>query len=324
MPETCSVNNLQAASTPLKCAIILLTFESREPLYHALVSAFEQSYLSKEIIVVDNASTDGTLEMVQTHFPDAIIIETCTNAGVAAINAGIDRAISDGCEIMMLVDSDAILDASVVSTLVEVLDSHPQAGIAGPSCYENNRDNAAPVVRVDPRRGLLRTERYVLKTSETDCIGIAMIRKMVFQKIGMIDPAFFAYHQDTDFCVRARRSGFRVLIVPEAKYHHLGAYGTGRVLGLRGFISLRNRAILIRKNFTARNRFSFFARIPVELVKIQADWIRRHQIREFQTTFLSAVSGVILTAGGKEPRILRRIVVCLLGHRITLDSMEAV
>jgi GT2 family glycosyltransferase len=305
-----------------KCGVVILTYESREPLREALASAFNQTYAEVEVVVVDNASTDGTVEMVRRDFPRAILIQNPDNAGTAAINLGIERALRDGCESVVLVDSDAILDGDALTKLAGVLDSHPKVGVAGPSCYENDYFGASPVVSVDPRSGLLRTVKYVKETSETDCIGIAMIRKQVFQKIGMIDPAFFAYYQDTDFSLRARRHGFGIVIVPETKFHHLGAFGTGKVCGLRGFISFRNRALLIRKNFSSRNFLWFYLSMPVALVKILAQWIQLRQGREFQATIISAISGISFIAAGREAYTLRRIAMSLVGYRIALERGE--
>lgn len=302
--------------------MVILTYESKEPLREALVSVLKQTYGNAEVIVVDNASSDGTVEMVSRDFPTAVLIRSRVNAGTAAINLGIERALQDGCETVVLVDSDAVLDDDALAVLAQVLKSHPTVGVAGPSCYENDVGGASPVVRVDPRTGLLRTEKYVTETSDTDCVGIAMIRKEVFQKIGMVDPAFFAYYQDTDFSVRARGHGFGIVIVPETKFHHLGAYGTGKVFGLRGFISFRNRALLIRKNFAPRNYLWFYLGMPTALMKILAQWIQRRQGREFEATIISTISGISLIAAGSEPYLLRRIAMSLAGYRIALEKGE--
>lgn len=302
-----------------KCGVVVLSYNSKGPLYQCLASVFRQTCEDKLVIVVDNSSDDDTPKMVREFFPDAILIENDQNTGTAATNLGVKLAISRMCEYIMLVDSDAVMDDHVASTLVEFLEKHPDVGIAGPSLYEIGGMNSAPVVRINPESGLLRIETFVNRASETDCIGMAMIRKDVFDRIGLIDPVYFAYYQDTDFSLRARRVGYKVFILPEAKCHHLGAYGTRRVPGLRGFVGIRNRCILIRRNYPPRFRLSLLGALPVELAKVLGQWFASHEMREVQCALLGTIGGIMFLVGGREPRILRRIAVSLMGYRISMQ-----
>ncbi len=308
-----------AESNQLKCGIVILSYESREPLQSCLRSAFAQNYENKEVIVVDNASKDGSARMVTEKFPQAALIRNPVNGGTAAINLGIERALKDGCEYILLVDSDAILDAGVASILISFLILNPTIGVAGPSGYELNRAGGAPVVRVDEKTLLLRTERYTSTPSETDCIGMAMVKRDVFEKVGMIDKAYFAYYQDTDFSLKARRAGFRIFIVPEAKFHHLGAYTTGKVIGLRGLISIRNRCMLLRKNFPPSKYLPFVSRIPFELFKVSGQWLLKREIRELQATFVGTASGIVFLLSGRESALFRKIETSILSNKVSLE-----
>jgi GT2 family glycosyltransferase len=305
-----------------KVGVVVLSYESVEPLRNCLQSILGQSYRNIGTIVVDNGSTDGTIPMVREYFAEVQVCETRANLGVSAVNRGIQLALAAGCEFVFLVDSDCVLDVDLVATLVKVIEQEKRRGIAGSSCYELNRGSAAPLVSVDPRTGLVRTRKYVTEPDETECVGVALVRRTVFEQIGLIDSEYFAYHQDADFSLRARRAGYKVLMVPQARYHHIGAYGTKKVCGLRGYVSLRNRCLLLRKNFAPATYLPFIFNLPLETLRVLGQWARLRQFAEVKTTFVSVLSGVAFLLTGNEPSFLRRIAVSLLKHQIVLSDKE--
>lgn len=305
-----------------RCAAVVLNYESAGPLSNCLSSLIAQTHACYEIIVVDNGSHDGSLQMVSEQFPRIVTIQTGSNFGTAAMNEGIKRALDDGCEYILLVDSDEVFDPDSIAILYDMLERNRGIGIAGPSCYENNRGDAAPVVRVNPRNGLLETEKYVVMPSPTDCIGTALVRAQVFDSIGRIEPGFFAYFQDTDFSLRAGRAGFEIFIVPASKFHHLEGYAVRKVEGLRGWVSIRNRCLLIKRNFPPITSMRFLLALPAELVKGLGHWFLAKEYRELQAAIIGAVSGVFYLVTGDEPGILVRIIAGLLEHRVNITRAE--
>jgi GT2 family glycosyltransferase len=193
-----------------------------------------------EITVVDNASTDNSLKMVRTEFPEVRLIENTRNLGFArACNQGID--ISQGRYVMLL-NSDARVENDALRLLVRFADANPEAGIIGPKVL--NPDGS---LQYSCRRfptlaaGLFRhsflgclfphnpyTRDYLMadwhhrEPQDVDWVsGAAMlIRKGLLEDVGLLDERFYMYCEDVDLAYRAREKGWSVVYFPEAVVVH--------------------------------------------------------------------------------------------------------
>jgi hypothetical protein len=222
-------------------SIGLLTWRSKALLQQVLDSILATCEgVSYEIIVVDNASGDGTVEMLQSQYPAVQVIANAVNRGVApARNQIIER--SQGRYVCYL-DVDTKVLPHALKTLVSVMDEHPEFAIAGPkllyadgtlqlSCRPfpsplNILIEGTFLREVFPNSGYVKN--YTLEDwdhaelREIDWMyGACMIiRRELFDKIGPFDEGYFYQYEDVDICFRARRAGERVLYVPQAEIIH--------------------------------------------------------------------------------------------------------
>ncbi len=222
-------------------SVIIVTWNVREDLRECLRSLFDNSgAVPMEVIVVDNASQDGTAEMVRTEFPQVHLIVNAQNLGYTkANNQGIQA--SRG-KYVLLLNPDTVVLPGAIEALVAFAESHPEAGIIGPKLV--NPDGSiqrsarslpdlgaglfrnTPLGRLFPNNPFVR--RYLLTDFGYDQVrevgwvsGAAMlIRREVLDKIGLLDERFWAYCEDVDLCWRAWQAGFKVVFNPSATIIH--------------------------------------------------------------------------------------------------------
>lgn len=194
-----------------------------------------------EVIVVDNASTDGSVQMAQEHFPWANVIANAQNVGYSAgNNLGIEAATGRH---LLLLNPDTVIHDDALMTLVQFTDARPEAGIVGAKLL--NRDGSlqyscrrfptlangffrdTPLGRLFPKnrynRDYLMTNWDHSTPREVDWVsGAAMlIRRECLEEIGTLDEGFFMYCEDVDICFRARERGWKVFYCPDAVITHL-------------------------------------------------------------------------------------------------------
>ena len=195
------------------------------------------TYPNLKIIVSDNGSTDGTIEFVKADYPDVVLLENGRNLFWAGgNNVGIQRAIEDGADYIMLLNNDIIVDPEMVGTLVEVGKSDTHIGMLGPKIYYygDNKQLWYAGGRISLWRGIARhigireiDRGQYDKVVSTDYItGCAlMVKRQVVEKIGLVDPVYIAYGEDMDWSYRARLAGYQLKYVPASMlWHKIGAY----------------------------------------------------------------------------------------------------
>lgn len=225
-------------------SIVIVSWNVREWLRRCLQSVFTRGTvpLELEVIVVDNASADGSAAMVAREFPQVRLIANAQNRGFpAANNQGI--AVSSGRYVMLLNPDTEVLGAAL-ATMVAYLDTHPQVGALGPQLL--NPDGS---VQSSRRRfptfwtavfestwlqswappGLL--ERYYVRDrrddeiSEVDWVTGAclVVRREALEQVDGLDEGFFMYSEELDWCRRIKAAGWKVVYFPEARVvHHEG------------------------------------------------------------------------------------------------------
>ena len=188
-----------------------------------------------EVIVVDNGSTDGSPELVRGRFPTVELIANGENRGFsAANNQGIEQALG---RYVFLLNSDAALGESALGTLVAYADQHPEAGVLGPKLlnpdgslqpsggrFPTLTSTVAELFGLGrltgrPRYGTRRD--YDRPAAVDEVSGAAMlIARRVIDQLGGLDERFAWGYEDVDFCLRARRAGWQVHYVPQARVVH--------------------------------------------------------------------------------------------------------
>jgi N-acetylglucosaminyl-diphospho-decaprenol L-rhamnosyltransferase len=222
-----------------RLSIVIVTYNSREDVDACLASlAAHPSAADHQVIVVDNASSDGTADAVRTRWPRATVIDAGSNLGFArATNVGIRR--SSG-ELVLLLNPDTVVAAGAIERLVAALDGDSHAAAAGPRLIDE--EGAAELSfgsMVSPlaelRQKLLvaghrrrlapvssRVERMTRQPRSTDWVSGAclLVRRADADAAGLLDERYFMYLEDVDFCAALRARGRRILFVPAAEVVH--------------------------------------------------------------------------------------------------------
>ncbi len=246
--------------------IIIPTWNGWNMLKSCLYSIVSQEYKHYTITVVDNGSTDGTVDAIQQFFPQARIITFVENQGFsAAVNAGI-RAGSH--PLVLLLNNDTELASDCLGQLVEAANENSQLFFAAKMLSFHQRkilDGAGDsylrggagyrLGSMEPDSRMYSVCREVFGA----CAGAALYRRVFFEKVGCFDEDFFAYLEDVDLNLRACRLGLSCLFVPAARVYHIGSATTGsRINEVTVRLTTRNSIFVLLKNYSPLLFIRFF------------------------------------------------------------------
>jgi GT2 family glycosyltransferase len=235
-----------AATPPPRVAVIVLTWNGRELTMECLESLRRCAAADVELVVVDNASDDGTADAIrEMHGESVTVIVNDANLGFArGNNVGIEYALGRGTRYILLLNNDTAVAPDLIERLSAPLEADAGVGIATPKIlYYTPPDRIwfaggeVFLARGTARHvGIREIDRgqYDVERDTDYATGCAlMARREVFDRVGLLDPAYVAYFEDTDFCMRARRAGWRIRYTPEARVWHKISASTGGQLSRR-------------------------------------------------------------------------------------------
>lgn len=213
-----------------RLSIVIVSFNARGEVERCLESLTRHPpSVPHEILLVDNASTDGTAAAVRAGWPDVTVIEAGANVGFAAANnIGIRKA---GGDLLLLLNGDTLVPAGAIDTLVAFLDAHPDVAIAGPRLVDaDGRAELSFGRMISPLNELRQklrargnVERLTSRERDVDWVSGAclLVRRADAEAAGLLDERFFLYTEDVDFCAAVRARGRRVVFTPAAQIVHL-------------------------------------------------------------------------------------------------------
>jgi GT2 family glycosyltransferase len=219
--------------------IIVLNWNGRDDTLRCLRSLRRVTYSPVKLLVVDNASQDGSVEAIRSEFKEVEIIENERNLLFAdGNNRGIRYALERGAAYILLLNNDTYVDPQFLSEMVKVGERDESIAILGPKIYYADSPDTIWFAGGEVsfwrgytgHKGIRRRDGNLFNIpGEVDYItGCALlIKRQVFQRIGGLDPAYRIYGEDADFCQRAKRSGFRLCYVPSAKIWHSVSSSSG-------------------------------------------------------------------------------------------------
>lgn len=266
--------------TKMDVSICIVSLQARDLLRDCLCSIYQtMSTLTFEVIIVDNHSTDGTLEMIKRDFPNVRVLINNQNIGYTRAN---NQAMHESRgRVIVLINPDTVVNSGAITELFYFLEANPQVGIVGPKVLNRDRtlqkqcrrSEARPwdsfcyfsgLSRIFPKNrlfaGYLMTYLDENQAHATEAISgsCMMIRRQVLEQIGCQDETFFAYQEDTDYCRRARLAGWKVYYDPAAQIIHYGGEGGSRVQPYRSIIEWhRSYYLYYRKHFAGDYPFIF-------------------------------------------------------------------
>ena len=219
-----------------KVYIVVLNWNGRDETLACLWSLRRIAYDNYRIILVDNGSTDGSPEEVARLFPEVLLIRNVKNVGFdEGNNIGIRAAIEKKADAVLLLNNDTVVCRNILRILSGTAAIYPDAGILGPKIYYF--DDPTSIWWAGSRRKYSETGWLLTYTQEGKMqkdvgqfdevkkidavIGCAMyIKTEVIDEIGYLDARYFIYHEEYDFCRRAKEKGWRCYLVPDAKVWH--------------------------------------------------------------------------------------------------------
>ena len=203
-------------------SIIILNFNTKDLLDTCLSSILKVSEnLALEIIVVDNNSSDGSFEMVKTKYPEVQLIQNNRNLGFSAgNNAGIKKARG---KYILFLNSDTEVIGNSLLTMVKLLDNKPNIGILGPKLVYPDKTIQKSVGNFYSLPEVVLNTRYSPdRQMAVDWVSGAcfLVRREVFDKIGLLDENLFMYMEEVEFCYRAKQNSVLTVFTPEAYVLH--------------------------------------------------------------------------------------------------------
>ena len=234
---------------------IVVNYNGAECLYACLSSLCTQTWPDLEVIVVDNASTDGSDRIPDEYASRVRLIRSMENLGYGrGINTGIAAASGDA---ILALNNDIILDRSCVELLARAMETDPRIGMCGPKMLlPDGRLNSTGICisrsgaawnrdMGEEDRGAEAIQGEILGP----CGGAALYRRVMLEQIGSFEESFFMYMEDVDLAARARLTGWSCRYVPEAVVVHANGATAGRGSDLAVYYGNRNVLWYPFKNF---------------------------------------------------------------------------
>lgn len=244
-------------------AVVIVSYNTRELTLRCLASLQASRERPQETIVVDNASTDGSVEAIAAAFPNVVVVANDSNVGFArAVNQGVGRC---AAEIVVLLNPDATVATETLGQLCEALAANEHLAAVGPSLVDERgavqhhcaaaelsvlgqvawrlRLPRSPAPLLGPRCGPHGT-RFTQRLS-----GAALaVRREIWMKLGGFDEHFFMYFEDADLCVRLRRAGHELACVTHARVIHAEGGSSSRDPRARDERAFRSELMYFRKH----------------------------------------------------------------------------
>ncbi|NQT30052.1 MAG: glycosyltransferase family 2 protein [Candidatus Saganbacteria bacterium] len=245
---------------PPRVAIIILNWNGEADSQECLSSLGKLQYDNYHIIVVDNGSNDGSGDRLKEKFPEIKLIKNHENIGFAAgNNVGIEAALNDGVEMILLLNNDTVVASDFLANLVDTLKDDDQIGVVSPKIL-SYQDKAKiwfgggaflPVIRKPFHQYYQEDDvGQINKIAETEWVSgcCMLVGFKVFKKIGLLDPDYFNNYEDVDFCLRATKAGYKIAVVPQAKiYHKFAASMGGKFSPFYTYFRTRNNLLFFKK-----------------------------------------------------------------------------
>jgi len=302
-----------------KVSIVVLNWNRKADTLECLKSLKTIKYDNFEVVVVDNGSTDDSVQAIQQSFPDVSLIETGENLGYAGgNNAGLRHALNAGAKWVLVLNNDTVVDPMILRRFIQAGELIPDAGVLGAKVYfysEPKRIWHAGATCLDGLAhfrslgyGCLDNGQDFSSIREVDYVyGCAFfIATETIKIVGLFDEKFFLTHEDVDWCLRAKRLGLKCIFVPEAHVWHKCSvsFGGGESPAYKYFLT-RGKLLWARKNLEPIQRchvwvsvfrelfgdyfgslsLSRWSRSPQYRYSRQVYWLISHWIQEFRENY---------------------------------------
>jgi GT2 family glycosyltransferase len=250
-----------------KVTITTLSWNRKVHTLEWLESLSRLEYPNYDVLVVDNGSTDGSVDAIRSKFPAAKVIENGENLGYArGFNVAMMHAFADGADWVLIMNNDAVIDPEAVRALVDVGERDASVGFVSGKVFHYWRPEEIQTIGTTTHRFLVAGPQIgsgetdhgqydeVVERELTDDVFL-LVRSSVFAKLGGYDEDFAYYgHENVDWCLRIREAGFKIMYAPAAKLWHKGRTG-GAWTAFYLFHQTRNDYVLVAKHLSRPKAF---------------------------------------------------------------------
>lgn len=237
----------------MKLAAVICNYNGKEYVVNCINSLLEQTYQDFDIILIDNASTDGTCDEVESLFGARVIIHRNSEnlGGTGGFNTGLERCVQEGYDYILMLDNDVRLDVDTVEKLLGRMQSEPQIGILG--CKIKIMHAPEHIQEygswIDKDKCEIELGYYFMYDKDLPAIVycdyvpacVAMVRTEVIKKVGVMPEDNFIYWDDIEFCYNIKKAGYNVAALGSANAWHRGGYGRQVVSTFGAYYYTRNR-----------------------------------------------------------------------------------
>ena len=264
-------------------SVIIVSWNVRNLLRVCLNSLFKETKdIRFEVILIDNVSTDGSASMVVNEFPEVTLIENKVNRGfAAACNQGVK--IARGNYILLLNPDTVVIDGAVQKT-VSYADEHSDAGVVGCQVLLNDTEIQKTCFSYPSIAGLLIQKtglRRVFSHSrlfgwidygwwdrttekEVDVVSgmYMLVRREVIASVGLLDEAYFVYAEETDWCYRIKKAGWKIVFTPSARIIHIdGGNKSTDLVKIKMFVQMQKSLLIFYKK-----NYGFFSWLLAKII----------------------------------------------------------
>lgn len=288
-----------------KVYCLVLNWNGKHFLEKCLDSVLAADYKNLHLVVVDNGSTDGSQSFVKKNYKNIYLLENKKNLGWAeGNNRGISYALKKNADFIFLLNNDTFINSKCISHLAFELSQNKMNGIVGPKIlimderYKKTR-------KISFGGGKFTKNRYFgvhINNNKIDLKAIAkcansefitgaamMIRRSVFEKIGLFDRSYMFYYEDADFCVRARNSNFKIRYVPSAFIYHLFSGSIKLNSPMQNYYTTRNHYLFVERNAPIAIKMRELLRTPktiFEFYKSKDQIIKKYSLLGIRDYYL--------------------------------------
>lgn len=277
-----------------KTVIIILNWNRCNDTVECIESVLKTDYSNFEIVVVDNGSSDHSVDSIRNKFMQVYLIENKENLGYAeGNNVGIRHALKHGADYIWLLNNDTVVDRLALATLIDLAERNTEIGVLGSKIYYFDKPEIIwfAGATIDWKRAISahigRLEKdigqYEVNKEVDRVTGCSMlIRRSVLENVGLFDEKFFLYAEEVDLCVRAQRNGYRIYYVPKSVVYHKVSLSTGESSGpIFAYYNTRNFLYLIWKNIAFPKREVLLVRNVLRSIYYNKGTITRYLIPKF-------------------------------------------
>lgn len=251
------------SDSPSKVAVVILNWNGKEDTLECLASVSQLDYPNYEVIVVDNGSTDDSVDAISKQYPDITHLQTGANLGYAGgNNVGIRWALDHDVDFILVLNNDTIVSPDLLSAFVTAKNFLPANSVLGAKIFFYDKPDTIWFAG-----GCWNSKKYCFEhlgygqvdsnefnnISEVDYItGCALFASSAaFMEVGLLDESFFLTYEETDWCYRAREKNYKCIIVPDAKiWHKVSSSFGGADSPLVVYFMQRNKLLWAKKHLS--------------------------------------------------------------------------